>query len=539
MSTDKLDEYLLEKERRKCFPDWDSSTHEERVAAFTYFCNTYWHIRHPEKGRIKFDLRDAQKETLDVWMGERYSIALKARQVGFSTLAAALAFWLTFGYKDRQVTMISKTERDAIKLLAKSKYGFRFMPEWMKIHPLSPEINSNLTKMSMTNESFVESLPSNEPARGESAFLIIVDEMGQLPNSEEAWAAIEPAVDVGGRVIMLGTANGEGNLFHKLFVGSKGQFGNGTNRFTGIFHSWRAGGRDDAWYAAKKADLPDWQLAQEYPDNPDEAFLKSGRPVFDTERLRDLDLLPADRIGHLRMLAGRTLEFVEDGGPLSIWTMPNPKHRYCLGVDVAEGLDHGDYSSIHVICANTHEVVAHWHGHIDPDLLGSDVVKLLGIFYNNALALVESNNHGLTTLTALQRVKYFPLYRRRRLGNVKQAVTEALGWATTSKTKPLAIDELGRELRDFGLKLFDAATVSELRQFVREGNGKMHGSPHDDRVMSLAIANQGLKYINLQEYKVKPPPKHMSLEWFMKQGLFDEDDSKGEGFIGEHAAYAR
>ena len=48
---------------------------------------------------------------------------------------------------------------------------------------------------------------------------MVVDELGLLPNSEEAWAAIEPIADVGGRVIMLGTAHGEGNLFHKLWVG--------------------------------------------------------------------------------------------------------------------------------------------------------------------------------------------------------------------------------------------------------------------------------------------------------------------------------
>ncbi len=435
--------------------------------------------------------------------------------------------------------MISKTERDAAKLLQKSKYGYKFMPDWMKVHPKAPVVVSNLTKMSMTNESYIESLPSaSDPARGESVYLIIVDEMGQLPNSEEAWASIEPVADVGGRVIMLGTANGEGNLFHKLFVGSKGEFGNGTNRFTGMFHSWRAGGRSDAWYAAQKADLPDWQLAQEYPDNPDEAFLKSGRPVFNLERLRELDLLQPEAEGYLRELVKGEIEFVEDGGPLSLWKFPDPKHRYCMGVDVAEGLEHGDYSSIHVIDSFTHEVVAHWHGHVDPDLLGSDVVNLLGRFYNNALAVVESNNHGNTTLTALQRIRYFPIYRRRRLNNRRKTVTEAMGWATTAVSKPLAIDELAKELRDGSMHLYDSRTVGELRQFVREGNGKMHGSPHDDRVMSLAIANQGLKYVHMTEYKSKPPPPHMSLAWFVKEGLFDADKPNSAGFIGQHAVRA-
>lgn len=534
-----LDELILEKEWRRCAPDWDKSTLDEKVEAFTYFCTHYWHIRHPERGRIKFDMRDAQKDTIRVWLGERYSIALKARQIGFSTLAGALAFWLTFFYRDRAIIMISKGEREAASLLQKSKYGYRFLPEWMRLR--GPVVKANATRMGMTNESYIASLPSaSDPARGESVFLIIVDEMGQLPNSDEAWASIEPVADVGGRIIMLGTANGEGNLFHKLWVGAKSAWGNGTNRFVGVFHSWRAGGRDDLWYAAKKAELPEWQLAQEYPDNPDEAFLKSGRPVFNLEELRKLELFEPEARGYLRQLPNQPLEFVDDGGSLRVWKFPTERHRYVMGVDVAEGLEHGDYSSIHVIDANSGEVVAHYHDHIEPDVLGTDVVALLGRWYNNALAVVESNNHGLTTLTALQRVKYFPIFRRKRLGNRQKATTEALGWATTAVSKPLAVDELAAAIRsDGGLTLYDSETVAELRTFVREGNGKMHGSPHDDRVMSLAIANQGLKWVHAVEYKSKPTPPVGSFGWWMnRKDIWTDDEGARDGFIGKDAIRA-
>ena len=51
----------------------------------------------------------------------------------------------------------------------------------------------------------------------------------------------------------------------------------------------------------------------------------------------------------------------------------------------------------------------------------------------------------------------------------------------------------------------------------------MHGSPFDDRVMSLAIANQMLKYVWLQEYQpiTEPPPG--TFGWFEKM-LFGELD---------------
>jgi hypothetical protein len=94
---------------------------------------------------------------------------------------------------------------------------------------------------------------------------------------------------------------------------------------------------------------------------------------------------------------------------------------------------------------------------------------------------------------------------------------------------------LGKELRDGGLRLYDTETIAELRTYVREGDGKMHGSPHDDRVMSLAIANQGLKYVYLDQYKRKPPPPVMSLAWFSQQGLFDDDKPEQEPAIGSRA----
>ena len=506
-----LTDLLNEREWRKCRGPENASI-EELVAAFSYFCATYWTIRHPERGRIKFVLREAQEDTALAWIQERYSIVLKARQIGFSTLAAAFVFWETFFWGDRFIVMLSRTEREASKLLQKTKYGYKMMPQWMKER--GPELLSdNQLKMVFANDSSIESLPSgNDPARGESVYRVVIDEMAFLPNAEEAWASIEPIADVGGRVICLSTANGEGNIFHQLWVGSQ----TGTNRFRGIFFPWSAGDRDESWYESKRRDLPDWQLAQEYPSDPDEAFVRSGRPVFDLDAIREIEPIDPDR-GYLRKLSGRSsYEFVPDGGELAIWEEPAEGEVYVIGADVAEGLGHGDFSSAHVISAETGLVVAHWHGHIDPDLFGEDVLVGLGYFYNYALLGVESNNHGLTTLKALQRVGYRNLYRNRKMQVRAPVASESLGWRTTSISKPLAIDELNAALRDESVLLFDSKTIAELRSFVRESNGKMHGSPHDDRVMSLAICNQMLKYVWLPEYRNDLEPRKNSLDWWSR-----------------------
>lgn len=542
MTGDELQEMLHEREWRKCAPNWDTSTLEEKVEAFEYWCAKYVYIRFPGKGKIKFELRDAQRDSVRMWLGNRYTLALKARQIGFSTLISLFTFWCAFFYNDRTIIMLSKTERDSQNLLSHARYAARYLPQWM-LHR-GPLIEANMQKVKFSNESVIESLPSaSDPARGKTAFIIVVDELGQLPNSEEAWAAIEPVAVMGGSVHMLGTANGEGNLFHKLWQGADGtwvdkdgtikQEGTGDNRFKSMFYGWWNGGHSDEWFEGQCRDMPEWQRAQEYPENPTEAFLKSGRPVFDLSVLQNID--PVDPVkGWLDMdTAGN---FVPDRvGPLSLWEPPKEGEKYTIGVDVAEGLEYGDYSSIHVIKAKTGEVVAHWHGHIDPDLLGTDVCVALGQWYNKALILVESNNHGLTTLTALKRANYFPLFYQKRLGTRDAGSTEAMGWRTTAKSKPFAVDELNKALRDGSCVLYDRATIAELRTYVRDEKGRMHGSPHDDRVMSLAIAVQGLTYVYHRQFQPAPEgPKIGSIEWHVSL-ISPNKEPEQEDLVGSYA----
>lgn len=524
-----LSDLLNEKEWRICRGSKDASI-DELVEAFEHFCNNYWSIKHPERGRILFELREAQIETVRAWMTNRYSVVLKARQIGFSTLAAAYAFWLTFFWPDRFIVMLSRTEREATKLLQKSKYGYKFLPQWMKVR--GPELTTdNQLKMTFSNESALESLPSgNDPARGESVYLVVVDEMAFLPNSEEAWASIEPIADVGGRVICLSTANGSGNFFHSLWVGAQ----TGTNQFKGVFWPWSAGDRDEDWYEAKVKSLPSWQLHQEYPRNPEEAFIKSGNPVFDVDALRLLQVEQAER-GYIHVLGKKKIEFRQTpDGEFAVYEYPEHEGIYVVGADVAEGLAHGDYSSCHVVDARTLTVVAHWHGHIEPDLFG-DLLSEIGFWYNGALVGVENNNHGLTTLKAMQRYGYKNLYRTRRLQQRNPEATEILGWRTTTATKPLAIDELAAAVRDAEIDLRDQRTIQELISFVRATNGRMHGSPHDDRVMSLAITWQMLKYVWLPEYKADVPPPQYSLSWFEKLIIGDDEPFRRVP-IGAHTA---
>jgi len=474
------------------------------------FFRDCWHIQHPEKGAMLFDLFGPQERALQTFREERYVVTLKARQIGWTTLVAGYAFWLAYFHPDRLIIFLSKGEREASAILRMVGYGMKRLPEWMRDR--GPKVlRDNQSTLEFSNGSSVESLPSkSDPARGRSCYLAVVDEWAFLENPDEAWASIEPIADVGGRVIGLSTANGWGNFFHRLFTGAEA----GTNRFAALFEPWSArSDRDADWYEVKRQSLPVWQLHQEYPTTPEEAFIKSGNPFFDPDALAALEVREPERG---RLVAGDFVTFVAGEGPLSLWERPQANETYVVGADVAEGLEHGDYCSAHVVRWRTHEVVAHWHGHVSPDEFAG-ILADLGTFYNQALVGVENNNHGLTTCKYLKDWYRYPnIFYSRIVDERSRRTTNKIGWSTTKKTRPLMLDDLATALRDGSLGLWCRPTVAELRTFVRDEMGRMRGSPFDDRVMSLAIAVQMLGYA-VQFHRDQGREQYGTLAWWEQQ----------------------
>ena len=459
---------------------------------FIKFCEDNLSIKFPGRGRIPLVLRDAQREVAWAWIKYRKNICLKARQIGFSTLVSAFTLWCAFGWPDRHIVMLSRTERESVALLAKTRYGYRGMPEWVRLR--GPQLlDRTRLVMTFSNDSQIQSLPSNnDPARGESLFLVVLDEWAFLPNPESAWASVEPTIDLGGRAIGLSTANGEGNFYHDMWLGAE----RGENGFHPVFFPWSAvDSRTQEWYDQKAHELAGkvWQLHQEYPSDPVEAFIGSGNPVFGGELLRRFVAQPGDEFTISGVRASDVSLY--PNGPLTVFEAPNHDDRwtYVVGADVAEGLEHGDATVAWVLCVNTGQPVAVWYGRVDPDVFGESILPAIGWFYRNALIVPEVNNHGLTVLKALQRSKYKWIFKRRTFTKRVDKPLESLGWLTTHTSKPLLVDELGGWLRDVE-NIPHSKTLHELRTFTRSANGRMSGSPHDDCVMSLGIAVQGLKF---------------------------------------------
>jgi hypothetical protein len=490
-----------------------------------------WYIQHPEGSRL-FAMRGPQREALQRWVDGENSITLKARQIGWSTLVGYYAFWLAFFEPEVKILILSKGEREATELLEKVSFGLDRLPKWLAAR--GPSVTQRtMSKIKFANGSEIQSLPSgNNPARGFTGRAVICDEFAFLENSEQAWASIEPVTDVGGQLIVLSTAAGVGNMFHDLWVRAQDR----KSVFEPMFFGWQAvPERDDDWYAQKKFDLPEWQLHQEYPSSPHEAFIKSGRTVFDTETLGVYEAAACAPVwvGNLDGPGPElpnTFEAVPNGqGLVRAWEKPLDRTAYVIGADVAEGLGHGDFSSAHVVKVSTGELVATWHGHMSAELFAYELYKL-GTWFNSALIMPEVNNHGLTTVTELRRLGYQHVWRRRQVNSITNKIGVEYGWKTTRVTKPLMIDDLSKFLREHvdETPVRCPQTVGELLTYVRNDRGQMGGSPHDDRVISLALAVQALSFAHQPEYQDKVEYAEWTLGWYEQELRVWEDEQKEE-----------
>jgi hypothetical protein len=510
-------EVLQEAEYRRCRDD------------FEYFTENFWFVLHPEEGAVLFRMRWYQKEGARAFQEHRQVITLKARQIGWTTLCAAYSFWCAFFHENRTILFLSKKEDDARYILRMVRFGYDRLPSWIKDRGPS-SLADNLQSMPFSNGSTIESHPSkSNPARGRTAYLVILDEWAFLENPEDAWSSIQPVIDIGGRMIGLSTANGVGNIFHELWERSVA----GTANFKHLFYAWDVvPERDDAWYEHQKRDFMDWQLHQEYPRTPEEAFIRSGNMVFDPEvllRIEQEDILAPKEQGLLLGMdgGGYTLEWA--GVELSIWERPDLEHDYVLGADVSEGLVHGDFSCAYVLDLNTGHIVAAWHGKTDPDLFG-DKINDLGRYYWTALLGVEANNHGLTTLTRLRTLHYPRLYTQRDYGRVGNQASDRLGWLTTRINKPLLVGELALAMRTGDLMIPCADALRELKTFTRDERGRMSGSPFDDRVIALGIANQMRKHAHVFPKK-RERAAYWTIDWWKDQAKRARESSQA-GPIG-------
>jgi hypothetical protein len=260
------------------------------------------------------------------------AVILKARQTGISTLTEALIFYNTVTRANTSSLIIAHNKISTQNIFRMSKLFYDRMDS--KFKPMKSAGNKNELYFDNPSEksrhrspglnSYIYVDTAGNPDAGRSFALqnLHISEIAMWEKAEEIMAGLKPTVKYrpNTMIVIESTAKGVGNYFHNLWLNTEA----GKNEYTPIFIAWfeldsyrmlppkdfKPYDYEHELYGnearlAETFELDKEQLAwrrftirnecdndpqkfkQEYPSTPLEAFLTSGRKIFNNETISD------------------------------------------------------------------------------------------------------------------------------------------------------------------------------------------------------------------------------------------------------------
>jgi hypothetical protein len=466
----------------------------------------------PVQKRFQAAVDDQRRRTGRVRM-----IILKGRQQGFSTYVGGRKYW----------RLTQRAARKGIVVAHKADSTRALFDMYQRYHTSCPDFLKPSTKFSSRKELVFDKLDTgimvataggDGIARGEMLTDAHLSEYAFWPAStaQESLNGLLQAIpntdDT--EVYIESTANGYNDFYRICQEAIKGD-----SEFEFFFAAWFETaeyretvpadfertleeddlvglyGLDDAqlvWRRRKIAAVGRELFMQEYPCCPEEAFIASGRPVFDPEQINRVQENAPEPIVRMDVMETAAGWVLEDNavGRLLVYRERDPGESYCIGADVGMGVRDGDWSVAHVLDSEKRQVAV-FRGQVHPDFFAT-ILNTLGLYYNTALIAPERNNHGILTCVRLWKDLSYPnVFIEFKEGQMEDRESINIGHYTDVKTRPLIIDRLRASMREDDITVNDRTTLQEMKTFVVNDAGKMEAEQgcHDDCVMSLAIAN--------------------------------------------------
>lgn len=492
---------------------------------------------------------DALKGQFEAGLPRRVVI-LKARQMGVSTFAGSYFFHGTATNFDVRTAIVAHKDDATKNLFNMYKTFHQNLPDIIK-----PEKKaSNAYELVFDNtegtglRSSIVCYTAGGQGIGRSSTLnyLHISEYAFWPGDKRSTLngllqAVPNTVNT--CIIMESTANG-----YEQFKDFWDKAVAGTNGFIALFFAWfdepgyKMTAPEDFTLTADEEDLVRlynlsndqlfwrrWCIAnncqgdlkmfkQEYPSNPEEAFISTGYSVFDNELvIKEIEKsrkIPYnqgyfiyskkyidkdnseidnesikwrdDKRGYIKIYEQPIEEIDEEGNVIRI-------APYCLGGDTSGGEETAekdkDYFTACVVNNITKRTAATFRQQIVDEDLYADQMYCLGYYYHKALIGIETN-YSIQPTRELDKMHYPLLYMRERYDTLKSIMVHAIGWETNVKTRPVAIGDLVKLFRLDPSVIVDTTTLLEMLTFVIV-NRKSQATEgyHDDCVMARAIAD--------------------------------------------------
>jgi hypothetical protein len=427
----------------------------------SYFAKKYCKVISLDRGLVPFDLYEYQERMFSHFNSNRFSVVLACRQSGKSISSVAYLLWYAIFHPEKTIAVLANKGATAREMLARVTLMLENLPFFLQ--PGCKALNKGSIEFS-NNSRIIAAATSGSSIRGMSVNLLYLDEFAFVERAAEFYTSTYPVISSGKdtKVIITSTANGIGNMFHKIWEGAV----QGTNQFKPFrVDWWDVPGRDQKWKEQTIANTSQLQFDQEFGNT----FFGTGDTLIAAWAL-------------LEQRADNPKRILE-GGTLLIYDDTEKDHNYIITVDVSKGRGQ-DYSTFNVIDISTRpfkQVAVYRNNNISP-LLFPDIIYKYANVYNEAYVIIEANDQGSLVTNGLHNdLEYENIH-------MESAIKTRLGVEMNKKVKRIGCSAIKDIIENKKLAIRDAQTILEMSTFIAHGQSfEASEGNHDDLMMNLVM----------------------------------------------------
>ena len=425
-----------------------------------YFARNYIKIINLDKGLVNFDLYPYQEKMFEQLNDNRFNIILAARQSGKSISSVVWLLHYAIFNPESTIAILANKGATAQEMLGRITLALENLPFFLQ--PGCKALNKRSIHFS-NNTKIIAASTSSSSVRGFSVNVVYLDEFAFVNRADEFYTSTYPVITSGSnsKVIITSTANGVGNLFHRLWQGAVQK----TNSYVPFrIDWWDVPGRDEKWKKETIENTSEMQFRQEMANE----FLGMGDTLISPETLLKL----------------KSEYPIHEKDSLRIYEQPNPDHEYMMIVDVAKGRGQ-DYSTFNIIdvTARPFKQVSVFRDSLISPLLFPDIIYKNAVMFNNAWVIVESNDAGQVVCNGL----YYDLEYENVF--VESAVkANSIGVNMNRKVKRIGCSTIKDLIEQDKIHIVDDNTIIEISTFVSKGSSyEASDGNHDDLMMNLVL----------------------------------------------------
>ena len=426
-----------------------------------YFAKKYCKVISLDQGLVPFELYPYQEKMFEQFNSNRFNVVLACRQSGKSISSVAYLLWYAIFTPEQTIAVLANKGQTAREMVSRVTLMLENLPFFLQ--PGCKSLNKFSIEFS-NNSRIVSSSTSGSSIRGMSVNLLYLDEFAFVERAGEFYTSTYPVVSSGKdtKVIITSTANGIGNIFHKIWEGAV----QGTNEYKPFrVDWWDVPGRDEEWKIQTIANTSQIQFDQEFGNT----FFGTGDTLINADTLLSL------RRKDYKMITKEGVKIYEEA---------IQAHQYVMMVDVAKGRGQ-DYSTFNVIdiSSTPFKQVAVYRDNLISPLLFPNIIYKIAESYNKAMVVIESNDAGQVVCNGL----YHDLeYENMFVESTIKA--DSLGINMTRKVKRIGCSGIKDLLEEKKLDIVDEDTILEISTFVAKGQSyEATEGNHDDLMMNLVL----------------------------------------------------